>query len=70
MKLLPLLLATSLAFAGLASVPSASAIGCVVGSEPSQCLVAVYTVVCVTEPCDGVIVCLAHGKVCSNRLLP
>ena len=67
MKALPLLLALSLASLALA-VPDASAARCVVGDDPAKCLVSVQWIVCVTEPCDGLIVCVGHGLVCTNRL--
>lgn len=67
MKTLVLLLAASLAFVGLA-LPEASAARCIVGDDPEDCLVSVRFIVCVTEPCDGVIVCVGHGLVCTNRL--
>ena len=68
MKVLPLLLALSLATVGLAALPGASAARCVYGDDPEACLVSVQFIVCVTDPCDGVIVCVARATVCSNDL--
>lgn len=64
-----MLLALSLAFAGVAFLPSAAAAdvpdsGCLVGDR--SCLVGVEWVVCVTEPCDGLTVCLNHGAICRS----
>lgn len=68
MKALPLLLALSLATVSAALLPEASAAQCVYGDDPERCIVSVRFIVCVTEPCDGMIVCLAYEKVCTNRL--
>lgn len=67
MKLLPLVLAASLA-AVTVTLPGASAAECIVGDNEQKCVVSVTMVVCVTEPCDGIIVCVGHGLACSNRL--
>lgn len=69
MRFAPLLLAASLAFVTLSfAAPSADAIGCIEGTDQEKCLVSVTTVYCFTEPCDGLIVCLDHGLVCTNDL--
>lgn len=64
MKLALALVAFSLLTASLAGLPIASA------GEPvcddRDCLVSVEWRVCVTEPCDGLVVCLAHGRVCTD----
>lgn len=67
MKALHLLLVLSLASVPFA-LTEASAARCVVGDDPAKCLVSVQWVVCVTEPCDGLIVCVGHGLACTNRL--
>ena len=53
----------------LAAAPTAEARppvvqDCVVGSNESSCLVSVYWVVCVTEPCDPMRICVGYGLVC------
>ena len=68
MKPAALVLALSLAVVGLAFPPTEAA-NCIVGNS-RDCVVSVIWVVCVTEPCDGLVVCAAHGKVCTDRLLP
>lgn len=63
-----LLLALALLASTLALAPTASAAEVV--CDDGTCLVSVQTYVCVTTPCDGVVVCLAKSTVCSNRLTP
>lgn len=63
-----LLLALALATSAFATMPAADAADPV--CDDRSCLVSVEWYVCVTEPCDGLVVCLAHGRVCSNDLLP
>ena len=64
------LVLTLLALAGLAvAAPSAAArppvVGdCAVGDDADACLVSVHWVVCVTEPCDALRVCIAYGFLC------
>jgi hypothetical protein len=60
------LLASLFALLGLAAVPTASAAEapCVVGASEPNCLVSVQMVVCVTDPCDTMDVCVAYGRVC------
>lgn len=55
------------ALIGLAAAPTASAADdpCVVGSNAERCAVSVYWVVCVTEPCDPMKVCVGYGRVCN-----
>lgn len=67
MRLVPILLILSLAAVTLAA-PTASATGCIVGNDDAKCVVSVRVIYCFTDPCDGIIVCLDHGLVCSNRL--
>ncbi|MEA3165757.1 MAG: hypothetical protein QOJ26_623 [Thermoplasmata archaeon] len=48
-----------------AAAPTAAAAPpCVVGSNMQSCAVGIQTVVCVTDPCDTMDVCLAYGAVC------
>jgi hypothetical protein len=69
MRTLAIAFAISLAAFGLA-LPAAEATGCIYGSS-MDCVVTVYAVYCFTEPCDGTIVCVNRGAVCSNDdLLP
>lgn len=67
MKLGSVVLALALATTSLALIPSANA-----ANEPvcddRNCLVSIETYVCVTEPCDGMVICLAHGRICTNDL--
>jgi hypothetical protein len=64
------LLALLVSLIGLAvAVPSAAARppvvqDCVVGSSEPDCLVSIQMVVCVTDPCDTMDVCLLYGFVC------
>lgn len=46
------------------------AMGCAVGDDREECLVSVHWVVCVTEPCDDLVVCARYGAYCSDRILP
>ena len=53
----------------LAAVPTAEArppvtADCVVGSSEPGCLVSVQMVVCVTDPCDTMDVCVLYGFYC------
>jgi hypothetical protein len=64
-----ILLASIAALIAFSLAPSAEArppvVGeCVVGSSQSECLVSVQMVVCVTDPCDTMDVCVAYGAVC------
>lgn len=61
------LLASLFALLGLAAAPTASAAAdpCVVGSQEETCAVSVYWVVCVTDPCDPMKVCVGYGRVCT-----
>jgi hypothetical protein len=60
------LLASLFALLGLAAVPTAAATEepCVVGASQPHCLVSVQMVVCVTDPCDTMDVCVAYGRLC------
>ncbi|HUR25109.1 MAG TPA: hypothetical protein VM327_03730 [Candidatus Thermoplasmatota archaeon] len=50
---------------GVAAAPTAAAAPpCVVGSSMQSCAVGIQTVVCVTDPCDTMDVCVAYGRVC------
>ena len=69
MRLGILVLAVCLASLAVVPAPAANATGCIYG-HTRDCFVSVETVYCFTEPCDGIIVCVDHGAVCSNRLLP
>lgn len=67
MKAFPAFLA--LILAALAFVPAAEAAEtssgpCLTGAM--DCLVYVHWVVCVTEPCDPMMVCVGFGLVCTN----
>lgn len=65
-----LLLALALVASAVTFAPSATALDEPVCND-RDCLVSVETYVCVTYPCDGIVVCLARGAVCSNdRVLP
>lgn len=48
----------------VAAPTAAAAPPCVVGSSEPNCLVSVQMVVCVTDPCDTMDVCVAYGRVC------
>jgi len=63
-------LALVAALSTFAFVPSAEAAGCIVGNDAEACTVSVQVIYCFTEPCDGTIVCVDHGAICSNRILP
>lgn len=60
-----LVLLLALFLATTAAVPTASA-----AEDPAcddrDCLVSIEWYVCFTEPCDGMVICLAHGRVCTN----
>jgi hypothetical protein len=66
------LFAALLGLAAFSLAPAASAApaapalqpSCIVGNDPSACLVSIETRVCVTEPCDEVDVCVLYGRVC------
>jgi hypothetical protein len=60
------LLAFLVALIGLSAAPTATAAEppCVVGSSQTECAVSVQMVVCVTDPCDTMDVCVAYGRVC------
>lgn len=62
------LLALAFVVSTLAFAPTAAAADPV--CNDGDCLVSIETYVCVTYPCDGVVVCLAKSTVCSNRLTP
>lgn len=59
-----------LAIAGIALAPTAEArppadLGdCAVGDNEAECLVSVHWVVCVTDPCDPMRICLLYGFIC------
>lgn len=62
-----LLLALALATTAFALAPTASAAEDPV-CDDRDCLVSIEWYVCVTEPCDGMVICLAHGRICTNDL--
>lgn len=66
MRLFPILLASALALS-VAVFPTAAALDEPVCND-RDCLVSIETYVCVTEPCDGLVVCVARGTVCTNDL--
>ena len=55
---------TLVGFSVAAPTAAAADDPCVVGSSQSQCAVSVQMVVCVTDPCDTMDVCVAYGRVC------
>lgn len=67
MKLALALLALSLMTTTVALAPTANATDDSV-CDDGDCLVSVEWYVCVTEPCDGLVVCLARSLVCTNDL--
>lgn len=69
MNALRLCLALALVTSTLALAPTANAI------EPfcndRTCLVSISYVVCVTEPCDGMVICVKGETFCTDdRILP
>lgn len=57
-------LVTLVGFSVAAPTAAAAEPPCVVGSSQTECLVSVQMVVCVTDPCDTMDVCVAYGRVC------
>lgn len=54
-----------LGFSIAAPTAAAQETPCVVGSSSqTECAVSVQMVVCVTDPCDTMDVCVAYGRVC------
>lgn len=61
-----ILVACLVALIGVSAAPTAAASDppCVVGTNAPTCVVSVEMVVCVTDPCDPTMVCVAYGRVC------